>query len=131
MLRSLPTVLLIVLALLVAAGTPALAVAEKAPEEKKGEEKKGEGEKKEEDHKPGLLDPRLDLTIWTIVVFALLFVVLKYVKLPGAPAPAWVAMLEGLQKREHAIQSALDEAEKTREETKRLQTELQVRMDKA
>src|ERR1700722_5386598 len=96
--RALASVMLLALALLLAAPGMTLAA----------------------DEKPDILSPRFDLTIWTIVVFALLYVVLRFVKLPGAPAPAWVAMLDGLKKREESIRSALDEAEKARAETARL-----------
>src|SRR5262245_31828305 len=48
----------------------------------------------------------LDLSIWTIVVFlVLLFVLGKY---------AWKPMLQGLEQREHSIQSAMEEAKKAR-----------------
>src|SRR5438067_9652961 len=54
----------------------------------------------------------LDLAIWTVVVFLiLLFVLSKF---------AWKPMLQGLQKREQDIHSAIEEAHKTREEARRL-----------
>ncbi len=66
---------------------------------------------------------RVDLGLWTLVVFLLLLLVLSRV--------AWKPMLEGLQKREDNIRGAIEEAEKTRQDTKRLQAELKARLDKA
>ena len=80
---------------------------------------------------PNILSPRLDLTIWTIVVFGLLFLVLRYVKLPGASAPAFVMMLNGLKKREETIQGALNEAQQAREEAQRIRQQLQQELDQA
>jgi F-type H+-transporting ATPase subunit b len=58
----------------------------------------------------------LDLSIWTIVVFlVLLFVLSKY---------AWKPMLQGLEQREHSIQSAMEEAKKAKEEAQTLRTQL-------
>jgi len=87
-----------------------------------------EGHKEE---KPGPIDPRPDLTIWTIVVFALLYLTLRYVKLPGASAPAFVMMLDGLRKREENIRGALAEAQQTRDEAHRLRDQLQGEINKA
>jgi F-type H+-transporting ATPase subunit b len=72
-----------------------------------------------------------DTAIWTIVVFGLLFVVLRYVTLPGMPKPAFVMMLEGLRRREEAIQGALDEARKAREDAQVLRGQLQEEMNQA
>lgn len=58
----------------------------------------------------------LDLAIWTIVVFLLLYLVLHRF--------AWKPMLTGLQQRETNIRSALDEAEKARGEAKALMASL-------
>jgi F-type H+-transporting ATPase subunit b len=57
-----------------------------------------------------------DLGIWTLVIFGLLFLILRQ--------KAWPMMLEGLQKREQGIRSAIDEAHKAREETGRLRDEV-------
>jgi F-type H+-transporting ATPase subunit b len=58
----------------------------------------------------------LDLGIWTIVVFlVLLFVLGKY---------AWKPMLQGLEQREHSIQSAMEEAKKAKEEAQALRSQL-------
>jgi F-type H+-transporting ATPase subunit b len=65
----------------------------------------------------------IDLGIWTLVVFLLLFLILtRY---------AWKPMLEGLHKREESIRLAVDEAKIAREETKRIQAEFQAKMDAA
>ncbi len=66
--------------------------------------------------------PRLDLTIWTIVVFGLLLWVLKKL--------AWKPMLEGLQGREARIRGALDEAQTARDEAQKLRADLQAEMSK-
>lgn len=71
----------------------------------------------------GILDPRFDLGIWTIVVFVLLFLVLrKY---------AWGPMLEGLQKREQNIHNAIAEAHQTREEAHKLRDQFQAEIARA
>jgi F-type H+-transporting ATPase subunit b len=63
----------------------------------------------------------LDLSIWTIVVFLLLlFVLSKY---------AWKPMLAGLEKREHAIHSAAEDAQRARDEAQRLRDQLRQEMD--
>ena len=65
----------------------------------------------EEAHKPSIVDPRFDLTIWSIVIFLILFVVLKKY--------AWTPILEGLTKREKSIEDAIEEAKRTRAEMAR------------
>jgi F-type H+-transporting ATPase subunit b len=84
----------------------------------------GHGEAKgHEEAKEDVFKGWLDLTIWTIVVFLLLALVLrKY---------AWGPMLEGLQRREDAIHAALQEAQKAREEAERVRGELQKEMNHA
>jgi F-type H+-transporting ATPase subunit b len=57
-----------------------------------------------------------DLGIWTLVIFGLLFLVLRW--------KAWPMMLEGLKRREEGIRSAIDEAHKAREETAQLRDEV-------
>jgi F-type H+-transporting ATPase subunit b len=69
-----------------------------------------------------LMKIRVDLGLWTIVVFVLLFVILRKV--------AWGPMLEGLHKREESILSALNEAEKARAEAKTLHDKFQKEMEK-
>ena len=61
-----------------------------------------------------------DTALWSIVVFvALLFILRKM---------AWGPMLEGLQKREDSIRSAVEEAKKAREETQRVTAQFQAEM---
>jgi len=74
---------------------------------------------------------RFDLTIWTIVIFVLLFLVLRFVKLPGASAPAWVMMLQGLQKREQSIHQAINDAKKSREDAEALKEQHRNMLEKA
>jgi F-type H+-transporting ATPase subunit b len=71
----------------------------------------------EEPGGPQIFTPvRIDLAIWTLVVFLLLlFVLTKY---------AWNPMLTALQKREENIRSALDEAQRAREEAHKLREDL-------
>ena len=67
--------------------------------------------------KPDIFRPALDLTIWTIVVFLLLAVILgKF---------AWKPMLQGLGKREYDIHAAVKDAQTAREEAQRLREEVQ------
>jgi F-type H+-transporting ATPase subunit b len=69
-----------------------------------------------------LFQPAIELGIWTIVVFLVLLLVLrKY---------AWGPMLQGLQKREDNIHSAIDEAHRAREEAQKLQKQWQGELDK-
>lgn len=61
-----------------------------------------------------------DTALWTIVVFVLLLVILR--------KAAWGPMLEGLQKREETIKSAVEEAKLAREETRRITAQFQAEM---
>jgi F-type H+-transporting ATPase subunit b len=106
MTRSWPTVLVVMLALVLVAATPALAPA--AEDQAK---------------KDIFLPPRLDLTLWTIVVFGLLLLVLKRF--------AWKPMLAGLQGREARIRGALDEAQTARDEAQKIRADYQAEMSKA
>jgi len=64
-----------------------------------------------------------DLGIWTVVVFAImLWLLRKY---------AWKPILEGLQRRESSIQSALEEAQQAREEAARLRAQLEEQLRNA
>jgi F-type H+-transporting ATPase subunit b len=70
-----------------------------------------------------ILSPRYDLGIWTIIVFLVLFLVLrKY---------AWGPMLQGLKTREETIHNALDEAHKAQEDAQRLRDQLQAERNRA
>jgi F-type H+-transporting ATPase subunit b len=84
---------------------------------------KQEGHGGEGKEKPDIFGQALDLGIWTLVVFLLLLLVLtKY---------AWKPMLEGLKRREESIRSALDEAQRAREEAKTLQARFEQEMNRA
>jgi F-type H+-transporting ATPase subunit b len=78
----------------------------------------------EESKEVNIFDPAdIPLGIWSIVVFViLLFVLKKY---------AWGPILEGLQKREHNIESAVRDAQQARDEAQRLRDQLQQEVDKA
>jgi F-type H+-transporting ATPase subunit b len=77
----------------------------------------------EPEHKPSIIEPRFDLTIWSIVIFAVLFFVLRKF--------AWGPILEGLQKREHNIEGAVEEAKKVREEMARQVADFQKQLAEA
>jgi F-type H+-transporting ATPase subunit b len=105
MLRCWPAVRVILPALFVVAAAPAPAPAAE-----------GGGAAAE------LFAPRLDLTIWTLVVFGLLVLVLrKY---------AWGPILDGLKARELRLRGALDEAHQARDDAQKLRDDLQAEMDK-
>jgi F-type H+-transporting ATPase subunit b len=72
---------------------------------------------------PKLMDIVFELSLWTIVVFLLLYFILK--------KAAWGPILQGLKKREDDIREAAQEAKKAREETKRVTAEYQAKMDQA
>lgn len=73
---------------------------------------------------PHIFTPaRFDLMVYSIIVFLVLLFILKKF--------AWKPMLEGLQKREANIRSALAEAQRAREEAKRLSEELQHKINNA
>src|SRR5579862_7958960 len=92
------------------------AFAEKHEPEQSGESK-AELQKDVEGSESNIFKGFLDLSIWTIVVFlVLLFVLGKY---------AWKPMLQGLQKREESIRSAMEEARQAKEEATKLRAELQ------
>src|SRR5438552_4463034 len=77
-----------------------------------------------EGEKVNIFDPAdIPLGIWSIVVFVILLVVLKKY--------AWGPILEGLQKREHNIESAVRDAQQARDEAQRLRDQLQREVDKA
>jgi F-type H+-transporting ATPase subunit b len=78
---------------------------------------------KEAEKPEGLLDPRFDLGIWTIVVFVILFLVLR--------RWAWGPMLQGLKTREETIHHALEEARKAQDDAHRLREQFQAEMNKA
>lgn len=79
-------------------------------------------EKKAEGKNP-LFPPAPDLTLWTIVIFVVLLLVLRKI--------AWGPMLEGLNKREETIRLSVEEAKLAREETERLRAQFKAEMDQA
>ena len=81
------------------------------------------GQHAESQEEPSIFGWALDLGIWTVVVFLLLLWVLSKF--------AWKPMLEGLQRREESIRSALDEAQRAREEAKTLQARFEAEMNRA
>ena len=84
-----------------------------APEGAKAES--AHGQTTDENKEPSLFERALDLSIWTIAVFLiLLFVLGRY---------AWKPMLQGLEQREHSIQSAMEEAKKAKEEAQALRNQ--------
>jgi F-type H+-transporting ATPase subunit b len=89
----------------------------------KAETPKGQDSGAGTEKKTNIFEPALDLAIWTIVVFVILFFVLaRY---------AWKPMLAGLQQREHNIRAAQEEAKRDREEAQRLREEVQRKLDGA
>jgi F-type H+-transporting ATPase subunit b len=103
MARAWPVVLLLVLGLVACVPGSALAAG-------------GEG-------KGDVTAPRFDLTIWTIVVFVGLLLVLR--------KWAWGPMLQGLHKREQTIESSLHYAQQAKDEAQRLHEQLRAEKDKA
>jgi F-type H+-transporting ATPase subunit b len=78
---------------------------------------------KAEEAKQDLFGKAVDLGIWTLLVFLiLLFVLSKF---------AWKPMMQGLEHRERAIHSALQEAQHARDEAARLRGQLEEQMRKA
>jgi F-type H+-transporting ATPase subunit b len=72
---------------------------------------------------PDTLQPRYDLTLWSIVIFVILFLVLrKY---------AWGPILEGLNKRERSIEDAIDEAKKVRADMSKQQADFESKLAEA
>jgi F-type H+-transporting ATPase subunit b len=67
--------------------------------------------------------PEADLGIWALVIFVGLLLILRKF--------AWGPMVEGLQKREQSIRSAVDEAKSAREETETLRIKFKKEMDEA
>lgn len=94
--------------------TPVSAAEE--PKEKAGKSS-DHGKQEKEAGGPEIFTPvRIDLAIWTLVVFLLLlFVLTKY---------AWNPMLGALQKRDDNIRSAIDEAKRARGEARQLREDL-------
>lgn len=64
-----------------------------------------------------------DLGLWSIVIFVGLIFILRKM--------AWDPMLQGLQKREEHIRSAVEEAKRARAETERVTADFKAKMDEA
>lgn len=89
----------------------------------KMEKVEGEVIEHEAPKKRDLFPWAMDLGIWTLGVFLLLLIVLgKF---------AWKPMLQGLEHRERAIQTALHEAQQAREEAARLRSQFEEQLHKA
>lgn len=67
-----------------------------------------------------LLSPDLGLTVWTIVTFLALVLILKMT--------AWGPMLHAIEEREARIKADRDGAEKARSEAERIQKELEAQL---
>jgi F-type H+-transporting ATPase subunit b len=117
------TALVVLVALGVAGGRLSFARPPDDPKDEKAAKQKAEGgghgghdEAQGPTGADKLFARRLDLTIWTLVVFLIvLFILGKY---------AWAPMMKGLEAREHAIHSAVEEAHRAKEETSRLRDEV-------
>jgi F-type H+-transporting ATPase subunit b len=68
-----------------------------------------------------ILDLQFDLGLWTIVVFVLLFLVLRRY--------AWGPILQGLQRREQSIHDAIAQAQQARDEAQKLREQIQAQLD--
>src|SRR6476659_555397 len=73
--------------------------------------------------KRGLMDIRLNLMFWTLIIFGLLYFILR--------AKAFPAILGAVEKREKALQDAIDNAKRDREEAQRLLQEHQRQIEAA
>ena len=76
-----------------------------------------------DEEKPNLLQPRFDLTLWSIAIFVILYLVLRRF--------AWGPILDGLKKRERSIESAIEEAKRAHEEMAKQQAEFQRQLAEA
>lgn len=124
--------LLLVLAIVLGMSTPAPSVAAEEKDHAKEGAKEKHGEKHDDKHGGGhaagdekldLFKGWIDLTVWTIAVFLILFGVLSYA--------AWPQIRAGLDKREGDIARAKAEAEKTAAEARELRRTLDAQMAKA
>jgi F-type H+-transporting ATPase subunit b len=73
-----------------------------------------------EEEKPDIVSPRFDLTIWSIIVFVILYLVLRKF--------AWGPILDGLKTRERSIESAIEESKKIRAEMAAHRAEFEKRL---
>lgn len=85
--------------------------------------KEGKIEELKPEKPVNIFDLSWDLGLWTVVVFLLLLYALRKL--------AWGPMLEGLQKREDSIKSALEEAKRSNEESQKLRGQMAAQMAEA
>ena len=71
----------------------------------------------------GLMDVNPGLMIWTVITFVILLFILKKV--------AWKPILTALDKRENNIRQALEQAEKAKDEARKILEENQANLSKA
>src|SRR5262245_1731675 len=76
-----------------------------------------------EEKKMDIFNLRLDLGVWSIVVFLGLYFVLKRY--------AWGPILQGLQKREETIREAAEKAEQARADTERARADFERKLAEA
>jgi F-type H+-transporting ATPase subunit b len=105
--RGLPGLLVLLVAVVLLLAGPGAALAQE------GHDGHAEG--------PGFL--QFDLGLWSIIVFVLLLLLLRRF--------AWGPMLQGLQRREHAIHSAVEDAERAREDARKLREQFEGEMSRA
>ena len=125
---SAPGLAALTLALGLAAGAGASAAQEPAPAKagvaRPAESTVGEIKREIKEHEnpdePNILEPQPSLAVWTVVVFAGLFLVLRRF--------AWGPLLEALQKREEHLEHVLNETERARNESEKLLAEHRQRM---
>lgn len=114
----------LVLMLLALGAAPARAAKAEAPTgEATAHDAAHTGEHKGGEEHEDIFRGWLDLSIWTIVVFLVLFFVMAKF--------AWKPMLTGLKEREDSIRGAMDEARAAKEEATKLRAELQTEIAKA
>ena len=71
----------------------------------------------------GLMSVRINLMFWTLLIFVILYVLLRWKAFP--------AILGAVEQREKALQDAIDAAKRDREESQRLLQEQQRQIDAA
>jgi F-type H+-transporting ATPase subunit b len=72
---------------------------------------------------PSLLSPNLGLMVWTLVIFILLFIVLRRFAFPP--------ILEAVEARERALEAAIEGAKRDREEAARLLAEQRAQLEQS
>src|SRR5262245_8131751 len=75
------------------------------------------------DEQPNIFAPAFDLGVWSIIVFLVLFWVLRRY--------AWGPMLQGLRAREEAIRGAIEESRLAREETAQARADFERKLSEA